>query len=246
MALLASMVSGMPLVNVAKANFVPAADISITSPANSTYNSGLLVLNYTAYFTLTNNELVVYSIDGGDNVTILDKQSSEFYETICKQVQLPKLPDGSHHLSIYAVYSDRSGVAGFAEVYFAIDTVPPTISNVSIQNRTYYSPNVTLSFNLDESATQISYGLDNQANVTLAGNSTLMGLTEGSHTLTVYAEDEVGNTATFGPIRFTVQLTDPTSDTDAKPDLAPLVAFSVTVAAVVGLAALVYWKKRRR
>jgi hypothetical protein len=156
------------------------------------------------------------------------------------------LPDGSHNLAVYAIYPERSGVPSSAKVYFTVDTTPPTISNLSVENRTYDSTNLTLTFNLDETAIQASYCLDNQANVTSGGNSTLTGLTEGSHTLTVYAEDEVGNTAAFGPVRFTLQLTKPASDTDAKPDLVPLVAVSVAVAAVVAVAALVYWKKHKR
>jgi hypothetical protein len=238
-------VSVFPLVKVARANFVPAADIFVTSPTNSTYNYGLLVLNYTAYFTLTNEELVVYSIDGGDNVTILDRQSSEFYETICKQVQLPELPDGSHHLVVYAIYPERSGVPSFADVYFAIDTTPPTIWNVSVENRTYDSTNVTLNFNLNEAASQISYNLDNQANVTLAGNSTLTSLTEGSHMLIVYAKDEVGNTATFGPVKFTVRLSKPTSDADITLDVVPLAAVSVVIVVFIAAAAAIYMRKRR-
>jgi hypothetical protein len=234
----------MPIVKVARANFVPAADIYITAPGNKTYSSSLLMLNYTAYFTITRNEFVVYSIDGGDNVTILERQSSEFYETICKQVSLPELPDGSHNLAVYAIYPERSGVSSSAKVYFTVDTTPPTISNLSVENRTYDSTNLTLTFNLDETARQISYSLDNQANTTLTGNSTLTGLAEGSHTLNVYAEDEAGNTAIFGPVRFNVWLPKPASETVTKPDCFPLIAVSVVVAAVVAVAAVVYLKKR--
>jgi hypothetical protein len=79
----------------------------------------------------------------------------------------------------------------------------------------------------------------------LDGNSTLTGLTEGSHTITVNAEDEAGNTGTYGPVNFTVQLSKPTSAIETKPDLFALVAVSLAVAAVVAVTALVSLKKRK-
>jgi len=46
--------------------------------------------------------------------------------------------------------------------------------------------------------------LDNQANVTITGDTTLSGLSEGSHSLIVYANDTVGNTGTSETIHFSI------------------------------------------
>jgi len=183
----------MPFIKkVTRANFVPSASISITFPANKTYNSNLLELNYTADYALTENKLIVYSVDGGANVTIYNKHSyfPQLSEVISEQAILPELSDGSRHLEVYA---EGEGPPGYAQVYFTIDNTPPAISNLSVENKTYYSTDIQLNFSVNETASQISYSLDNQANVTINGNTTLTGLIEGSHNLTVYIEKIILN-----------------------------------------------------
>lgn len=66
------------------------------------------------------------------------------------------------------------------QVYFSIllvDKTPPVISNLTIENKTY-TAEIPLNFSLNEIASQISYSLDNQANVTILGNTTLAGLSD--------------------------------------------------------------------
>jgi hypothetical protein len=247
LALLASVMAGVSFIKVARANFIPAADISITSPANETYNSNLLVLNYTVYFTLTKNQLVAYSIDGGANVTIFSKYkySSQFYETICKQVMLPELSDGSHHLEVYAVYAEGEGASDHDQVYFTVDTTPPVISNLSVENKTYYSTDIPLNFTVNEAVSQISYSIDNQANLTINGDTTLAGLVEGSHSLVVYANDTAGNIGASETVNFTVA----TVESQSGPELFPvtfIAAASGAFVIVVGAGLLVYFNKRKR
>ncbi len=72
---------------------------------------------------------------------------------------------------------------------FLIDTIPPTISPLSIENSTYYSSELPLSFNVDDKNPQLQYCIDNQSNITLTSNTSLNGLTEGTHRITIYAMD---------------------------------------------------------
>jgi hypothetical protein len=234
LALLTSIIAGMPFIKMARANFVPAAEISITVPANKTYNSNSLVLNYTVYFTLTKNKLIVYSIDGGANVTIFSKHSSQFYEIICEQAILPELSDGSHHLEVYA---EGEGAPGYAQVYFTIDATSPTISNLSIENKTYYSTDIPLNFTVNETISQISYSIDNQANITINGNTTLIGLIEGSHNIAVYANDTAGNVGASETVYFSVEV-------PAAFPTVPVAVASLAVVAVTSVGVLVYFKKR--
>jgi hypothetical protein len=81
----------------------------------------------------------------------------------------------------------------------------------------------------------MGYCLDEQANVTVTGNFTLTELPSGSHTLTVYANDTVGNMGTSPTISFSI----------AEPFLTTLVIESAIAVAVVGLVLVVYFKKRR-
>ncbi len=236
LALLASIMARVPFMNVARANFIPAAEIVITSPANTTYNSNLLVLNYTVYFTLTKNQLVVYSIDGGANVTVLSKHSSQFYEIVCKQVMLPELSDGSHYLEVYAVYAGREGASDHDQVYFTIDTTPPVVSDLSEKNKTYYSTNMPLNFTVSDPASQITYSLDGQQNETIAGNTTLTNLSYGKHNLTVYAADLAGNVGVSETICFNI--------TEPFPTVPVATASTVAIVAVAaGL--LIYFKKHK-
>ncbi len=235
-------ITGLQIVDLASANFVPAADVSITSPTNKTYTSNLLLLNCTVYFTLTENKLIVYSLDEGANVTIFSKQSSQFYETVCEQEILPKLSDGPHHLEVYAVYAEGEGAQGFAQVYFNIDTIPPTVSNLSVQNKTYYSIDVPLNFNLNETTSQISYNLDKNTKVAIDGNTTLTGLAEGSHSLAVYFNDTFGNMGQSETIYFTIAR-ESNRQTESLPVLAAVV--SVAAVAIVSAGLLVYLKKHK-
>jgi hypothetical protein len=97
-------------------------------------------------------------------------------------------------------------------VYFAInDGVPPVITNLSITNGTYSLNNLTLSFTTDKSTSWVGYNLDGAENQTIDGNTTLTGLTNRSHTFTIYFNDTLGNMATSGRrINFTVDIPPPT------------------------------------
>jgi N-acetylneuraminic acid mutarotase len=123
-------------------------------------------------------------------------------------------------------------------------TVPPEISIVSPENKTYTSSNVSLAFTVNKPALWVGYSLDSQDNVTITGNTTLSGLTNGSHNITVYAKDEFENTGASETVTFTIA-----KETEAFP-IRLTVAAAVVVAAVVLLAAVgvglsAYLKKRK-
>lgn len=92
-------------------------------------------------------------------------------------------------------------------------------------------------FSLGSSAAWVGYSLDGKGNVTVAGNTTLTGLSNGEHNVTVYANDTFGNVYSSQTITFTV----------AKPS--PNISFAVTgvAAAVVVVCGglMVYFKKRK-
>ena len=114
------------------------------------------------------------------------------------------------------------------------DTIPPKVSILSLENKTYSADSIQLNFTTSEQVSQIVYSLDGQENVTINGNTTLTGLSEGDHNLTVYATDKagyVGSETIYFRIAFL-----PTT----------LVIASVVTVAVVGIGLLVYFKKRKR
>jgi parallel beta-helix repeat protein len=100
------------------------------------------------------------------------------------------------------------------------NTVPPTISVLSPVNQVYNESSVSLVFTVDKSVNWAGYSLDGKQNVTITGNSTVANLTNGLHSITVYANGTFGNVGASQTITFTI----------AKPQPFP----TATVAAVSG------------
>jgi parallel beta-helix repeat protein len=120
---------------------------------------------------------------------------------------------------------------------FALDTTPPNISVISPENTMYNVNNVSLVFTVSERTSWIGYGLDAQANVTIVGNTTLTGLSEGKHRLTIYANDTAGNMGTSETIYFSIN-TEPFPTT-------VVIAASVASVAIICIGLLFYFKKRK-
>lgn len=167
-------------------------NISILSPENKAYNTAEIPLNL--YINETTSQTSY----------ILDDHAKE---TITGNTTLTGLADGNHSIIVYA--NDTAGNVGKSVANFVIDTIPPFISNISIENRAYNSTNIMLGFSVNDTVSWMGYSLDNQANATLAGNMTLSGLSEGSHNVVVYANDSAGNMGKSDTIFFTVDVTPP-------------------------------------
>ena len=197
--------------------------IIVLSPENKTYSTNAVPLAFTVNESTSWNG---YSLDGQGNVTVTGNAT------------IVGLSEGSHTITIYA--SDTSGNMGSSEtVYFAVDTVPPSIRILSPENRTYTSDSVSLSFSINEPASWIGYSLDSQANITVAGNTTISGLADGSHNLILYANDTGGNMAASELIHFTVE----TQDEPQQEELFPptWILATVAIAALVGASFLFYF-----
>jgi outer membrane protein assembly factor BamB len=115
-----------------------------------------------------------------------------------------------------------------------IEYLAPSISGLSITNRTYTLQNIPLTFNVNKNVSWLAYNLDNQGNVTIQGNTTITGLSDGPHSIVVYAIDENGHSGASETIYFT---------TKTFPDLSLLL---VSAAAIIGAALIVVyiWKKK--
>ena len=81
---------------------------------------------------------------------------------------------------------------------FNITLNPFNINITSPENRTYASACIRLNFTVEPEGVTldwIGYNLDGGANVTIAGNTTVGGLSACGHNIVVYARDNNGNTA---------------------------------------------------
>lgn len=177
-------------------------------------------------------------------------------------VNLTDIPEGPRWLEVYAVatgfaYETRHEVKGIyyttyyvgykisssSVVNFTIDTTPPSISVLAMENKIYDTSEVSLSFAVNEQVPQIAYSLDGQANLTIAGNTTLTDLSGGAHSVTVYAADVAGNIGASEIITFTIAKPEPQPEPFQT---APLAATSGALVAVISIGLIAYFKKRKR
>jgi N-acetylneuraminic acid mutarotase len=190
--------------------------IVITSPENSTY--GPVNLAYSANRGAT---WAGYSLDDSANVTLQG------------QIALTGLSQGSHHVVVYV--NDSLGNTGVSNtVYFSVDTLAPKVTILLPNNQSYGSTDVQLTFILDEPAKDLSYSLDGKEKTPIIGNITLPALPDGSHNLTVYATDDIGNSGSSNTIYFTIA-TFPTF----------LVATIIATAVIVAASVYLLFKRRK-
>jgi hypothetical protein len=243
--------------------------ISIQSPTNETC-SDIVLLNFTVtkpdkwkskptvylgtptrYGDVQQFDFVKIELDGKlhRSIEVYSNLSSPFSYS----ENLTNLGDGVHSLRIYAYgtgivegceWSPNTSVGINSSsnlVYFRLDTISPIISVLSVENKTYYSSDVLLDFTVNELTSQITFSLDGQENVTISGNTTLTGLPNGDHNVTVYATDKAGNVGASEIITFTIA-----KEPETEPFPTTLVATAAGVsAAIIGIGLLFYFKKRR-
>jgi hypothetical protein len=123
------------------------------------------------------------------------------------------------------------------------DKTPPEITVVSPVNQTYDKSDVPLIFNVNELLNWTCYSLDGQDNVTIINNATLNNLSNGLHSVTIYANDTSGNMGVSETCSFVVAV--PEIATEPFPVMT-VAAASVTVAIVACAGLLVYFRKHKR
>jgi hypothetical protein len=194
-------------------------NISNLSIEDKTYNTAEIPLTFNTNETTSWEG---YSLD--------DKA----YQTVNGNFTLNGLSDGTHSIVICA--NDTFGNMGKSSIaYFTVDTIPPSISNLSLENKTYSSKSIPLNFDVNETASWIGYSLDNQANQTVNGNFTLNGLSEGEHSIIVYCNDSAGNMARTDTVFFTI---------NTQLSLPLILGIVAIVIVAVAVGTLVYFRKR--
>jgi hypothetical protein len=135
---------------------------------------------------------------------------------------------------IYEREFEIVGTSGWSETQTV--TIPAPVTLLLHQNGKFGTSNVALDFVVDNQTSQFKYSLDSGENVPISGNTTLTGLANGYHNVTVYAVDEFGNTIASETVYFSVDVPFPTT----------LVVASAITVVVIGIGLLVYFKKRKR
>ena len=263
-AFIVSFVAGIQTLEVAKANYFPPPSIEIFSPipAPGVHSNASVQLNVRVNILPSEPDItfIRYSLDSKANITLtnLTREDNVWYWTTTKGVfaqgkafsaeaSLDNLADGNHTLTVYAHYADGKEMSRSRE--FTVDThykppKPPELLILSPQNQTYATTELPLTFIIDEPVLSAHYMLDNQggnASQPFTGNSTLTGLSNGMHkiTVTVWTNSGLASQSTF----FTIA-----QETETQQELFPMVpvAAASIASVVVALGVLVYFKKRQR
>jgi hypothetical protein len=236
---------------VSKAAGGMSSPISTLSPTSQTYNSTSPIVLKTEIVGLGGSNVhysMTYCLDGQDNITLpFTNQNQEWplQITMIGKITLPQLAEGTHNITAYQKleidYNSSPPKTDIlwdsASVNFTVnDQKPPTLQSLSIENQTYSQNSLQLNLTLDEPTSWVAYSLDNQKNVTINGNTTLVNLSTGSHSLQVFANDTVGNIATTN-----------TNFTIAQP-VSNFYQASITIAitgcTLAAIASLIYFKRR--
>jgi len=196
---------------------------------------------------------IYYQADWLQNTTFLynyEVQSSYYIEQFSYSYGFTGIPDGKHSIIIYADgmgWYPPSGlfyygffINGSSTICFTVETIIPRIS-VSLQNKSYATNDIPLNITLNKPMSNITYSLDGHDNVTITGNTTLNGLSNGEHNLIAYAEDNAGYTGATEKIYFSIE---PFPTVPFAAAFITAVSGAVAVVVVAGL--LVYFKKRKR
>ena len=264
----------------------------VQAPQNfTTYNTDGITLNFTVtrpgrWFYYTQFQEISYTLDEGKmQVLFLREQKANLGDgdglDIINQYFVPidGLTQGEHILEVKVVavafYIDQPHLIRLQKefettekIYLTIDKVIPSILIHTPENKTYDEGGFfPLNFTINEPASWMGYSLDNKANTTLNGNTTI-DVQAGFHTLTVYANDTAGNMGTSNLVEFTLQpnlprpTNSPTSSPTQQPTLEPtltpwledghggldvtrlIIASLLTLVAIVGIA--VFLRKRSK
>jgi hypothetical protein len=121
------------------------------------------------------------------------------------------------NFSIAGVFTFSVNVSGYRQDN---DTYVERISDTSVtvkvlgpllspENKAYSTVDIPLEFVVGSPVSWIGYSLDDAANLTVTGNTTLLGLSEGTHSIIVYANDTAGKMEASSKTFFTVDTENP-------------------------------------
>jgi hypothetical protein len=208
-----------------KVNTEGQGQLKLLSPQNQTFNYNK---DIPVTFNVNPNASITsmgYTLDQQSNVTI--PRNTTIYGPIS---------DGPHTLKVYSVFSDILPV--YSIINFTVDTTPPDVSLISLEEETYNASTVPLVFTVNETTSLITYILDGKVH-TSDGNTTMTILRDGDHTLKVYATDEAGNAGSTETISFNVQV-------PISPNLAIGVLPPLLIVLIGGPIILIYLKKHKQ
>jgi hypothetical protein len=113
------------------------------------------------------------------------------------------------------------------------------VNVLSPLSQTYEESSIPLNFTVSRANNVVTYSLNRKDNVTLYGNTTLTGLSNGMHSVTVYTNDTFRYTDSQ-TVTFTIDKQEPFST------LTVVIGLVVVVVFVVAIASLIFYRRHRK
>ncbi|MDO8656838.1 MAG: S8 family serine peptidase, partial [Nanoarchaeota archaeon] len=198
---------------------VPA--VTISNPANgSNFSSGTQAFNASISDVNINTVIFQFNNASGNDFNVTPGNVSGNWNTL---FDLTRLTDGLQSMTVYANDSARN-INNTQLVEFTIDRTPPAVTFISPtngQNYTLSSGNQTFNATVTDATLTVHtvlFSFDNASgtgfNITAVNQSgywvasyNVSTLANGSHSITIFTNDTVGNTNNSQSINFTVDLT---------------------------------------
>jgi hypothetical protein len=149
---------------------------------------------------------------GGFSGDSLNTQTEMFNAAMDSWSTVDPMPTPREYLGVAVVNDVLYAVGGFDGTNWlntneqfkpvGYGSVPPIVQITSPENKTY--TDVPLTFAVNRGTEWIGYSLDNQANVTIKTQTTLSGLSQGAHKITIFANDSAGNMGVSNTVHFSV------------------------------------------
>jgi hypothetical protein len=189
---------------------------------------------------------ISYELDGKVNGPIVADsylESSFNYST-----DLANLTVGRHSLKVFAEANgwfielhdlwrrEETITASSDIIYFTVEKNVPEVIVAPIENSS--TPDVLLNVNVNCTASRIVYSLDGRENQSFSGNTTLTGLSNGLHNVTVYAWNLDGNVGVSDTLFFDVEVPEPFPTTQI------IAVFLIVSAVIVCIALFIFVRKR--
>jgi N-acetylneuraminic acid mutarotase len=127
---------------------------------------------------------------------------------------------------------------------FGYGTAPPRIFLSFPQNANFTSTEILLNFTVDRPVSWMGYSLDGQENITVTGNITLTAVHKSLHSITVYANDSLGNMGASQTVTFSVMSTE-SSQTKVFYDPTIITVIVAVLLVVTGVVVLVHWHRKK-
>jgi hypothetical protein len=236
-------------------------EVTVQSPENRIYTQRSIAVDFTVSNFPFDSQWHILSDSGftffldGEELDLPVSYSISGTNYLCSATLLD-LQEGTHLLMVVvtAEPEDMGDLFGHsphfvtASVGFTVNAAVPRVSILSLkQLKTYNATTLPLEFAVSEPAASLSYSLDGGALVSIAGNTSLSGLSDGKHTIIVQAEDSAGSVGESS-VTFTVETAGSEQPDGSQPAPFPTTLVAVALiasAAVVSFGLVAYFLRRK-